>query len=113
MSLDYVELEMDRTRKIRFSFKDLRDLETRLGGIPFQQVLDNLQQMHLSTLVQTLHVGLRGDDGRLNTTKVEDLIESYLKKGGSMVVLLTAIAEAMEKSGITGRPSENESERPT
>lgn len=115
MSLDYVEIELDRPRRMRFSFRDLRDLENRLGGIPFQEVLNRLQAMHLNTLVQTIHIGLRGEDPRMTVARVEEIIEEYLGKGRPLADLLSAVAEAMELSGITGRApiTGREDDRPT
>lgn len=104
MSLDYVEITLDRTRKMRFGLRDLRDLERRLGGIPFQQVLENLRRLHLETLVHTLAVGLRFDDPKLDVDKVEGLLQAYLRGSGQIKTVMDALVEAFMLSGVVGRP---------
>lgn len=112
MSMDYVEIDLDRPRKLRYGFRDLRDLERRLGGAPFEKVLDNLRGLHLETLVQVLCVGLRWDDPKIGPARTEELVGTYLRGGGEIAKLLEAISEALTASGIIGKPKEEE-DRPT
>ena len=106
MSMDYVEIEFDRPRKLRFGFRDLRDLENRLGGVPFERVLDNRRALHLGTLIQALAVGLRSDDPRVTPARVEEMVSTYLGTGKPMTAILEALSEALMLSGIVGRPGE-------
>jgi len=112
MSLDFVEIELDRPRKIRFSFSDLRTLETRLGNLPFQSILEMLSQMNLNALAATLAIGLRWDDKTISPSKVDALMDEYMKKHQTVVPVLEAIVKAFEVSGITGGASED-GDRPT
>ncbi len=107
MSLDYIEVELDRDRKLKLGFKELRDLENRLGGIPFGEILGRLSSLSFNTILQTLHVGLRGDDPRLTISKLEDVIAAHMDNGGASSDLLTPITEALDLSGITGTRSKD------
>ncbi len=113
MSLDYVEMELDKHRKLRLGFKELRDLENRMGGIAFGDILAKLSSMSFNAILQTLHVGLRGDDPRLTMSKLEDILADYMNNGGSIGDLLSPITEALDVSGVTGTRTKDEPDRPT
>ena len=113
MSLDYVEVNLDRHRKLKLGFKELRDLENRMGGIAFGDILAKLSSLSINTILQTLHVGFKGDDPRLTLSKLEDILDDYLNNGGSVGDLLSPITEALDISGVTGTRSKDEPERPT
>ena len=116
MSLDYVEIDLDRPRKIRFAFRDLRDLEARTGGLAFQDILVRMGALHFSTVLQALYVGLRSEDKKMTPARTEELIEAHLEKGRPLSALLNAVMEAFELSGVVSRRDgqpEGDEARPT
>lgn len=114
MSQDYVEITLDRVRKLRFTIEELEALETRVNQ-PVGDVFANLGKLDIRMLRQVLWTGLRHDDRNLRFEKVRDLMSAYLAEGHTLADLLWAINQAIVRSGIFGReiggeePSQGES----
>lgn len=106
MSLNYADIDLDRARKLRFSIQDLRDLCRRLGGISIVALLEKLGALDLDAVHVAVMVGLRHDDRRLTPEKVDDMVQGYVDKHGSLIGLLAALNDAIERSGVVRRREE-------
>ena len=107
MAQTYADIDLDRPRKLCFRIQDLRELCRRLGGISIVGLLEKLGALDLDAVHVAVMVGLRQEDRRLTAEKVDDLIQGYVDKHGSLVGLLTALNDAIERSGVVRRREED------
>ena len=107
MSLNTVDVQLDRTRQLLFRIQDLRDLCRRLGGLTMIQLLERLAAMDLDTIMVALQMGLRHEDKRLTPDRVGELVQQHIDRGGTMADILNALNEAIEASGVIRRRTED------
>lgn len=90
---DYVLVDLDRQRKLRFGHKALKEIESRFGS------LDKLEESNFSfeELEILFYCGLRGEDKELKLEDMEDLLDC-----APMSVLSEALGQAMEYAIGTG-----------
>lgn len=105
----YVEIDLDgRRRRLLFRIVDLRDLCRRLGtrDVPLSMMglLTRLGEMDLDAMGNALWYGLRHEDRALKPTDMDDAVQTFIDKGGSLPDLLASINEAIEKSGVLRKP---------
>lgn len=101
--INYVELDLDRPRKLRYRIPDLRDACRRLGGLTISALLDRLGQLDLDAVLIVVWAGLRHEDKRLTPERVEELVQDQVDKGVSVAALVLQLTEALNLSGIIGR----------
>lgn len=91
----------------RFSIKAAREME-RVAGCNYQTLLARSQQVEAICLMTCY--GLRHDDPKMTVDKAIELVDAYVDRGGNIVALYEALQEAMNKSGVYGRPPKEEEE---
>ena len=98
-----VEITLDRVRRIKFTFADLKAMEGRLGK-PMGEIVGDLTRLSVNTLQHALYAGLRSDDKRLRFEDVERLLTEYVDSGrGGLNDVLYLLNEAFTESGYFGR----------
>ena len=95
----YVEIMMDRPRRLRFDINSLAELEEVTGTSLF--TLFSQEQMGIRFLRTFIWGGLRWEDRALTLQQVGDLIQEYLERGGSLAELAQSMTKALELSGLT------------
>lgn len=108
--LNYVEIELDRPRKIRFSIPDLRDLQRRLNGLSLVQIVRRLQDLDLDVLVPALWAGLRREDPKLRPDDVEQLIQAHIDGGGNLGQIIGPLSDAFVAGAGLERKSAEDGE---
>jgi hypothetical protein len=104
MALTHVDITLDKPRRLRFDINALIDIENVSGGKSIQQVLGN---MGIGTIRLLMWAGLKHDDRRLTQEKTGELLQEHLDAGGDIVSLVDILTEAMDVSGVFGKPSGN------
>lgn len=102
MSLNYVEIKLDRPRKLRFGIRELREIQARFDGEPLLETLGKLQKASLYHVLNMLLIGLRHEDRTLTPERMEQLVQDYLDRSGRLQDLMNAIGEALNASGLFG-----------
>jgi len=98
-----VEITLDKPRRIRFTFAELKSLEARLGK-PMGDVVSDMTRLSVNTLQHMLFAGLRATDSRLRFEDVERLLIEWVEGGkGTLNDVLYALNEALMESGYFGR----------
>jgi hypothetical protein len=113
MGFAYVDVTLDKQRKIRYGIRELRDLE-RVLGKPVGEVLADFAKLGADSLAAVLWAGLKHEDKRLSIDAALDLIDAYLTNGGELGDLRAAINEALVLSGYFGKKAKEqvEADRP-
>ena len=107
MSLDYVEIDFGgQPKRLRYRIRDLRDLCQAMGNITMLELLARLAGLDPNALITCVRYGLLHEDRRLTVPPVEDLLQAHMDKHGDLSRVLTAVNEALEKSGIIRRREE-------
>jgi len=101
----YVEIELDRPRRLRYDINALADLEEALG-VGLGAALSG-ERMGIRTLRAMLWAGLRHEDPMLTIREAGELLNGYLERHGNLEGISQAINRALEASGI-GRKAEPE-----
>ncbi len=97
------EITLDKPRRLRFTFAELKSLETRLGK-PVGDVVADMARLSVGTLQHVLFAGLRATDPRLRFEDVERMLVEFVEgKRGTLNDVLYALNEALMESGYFGR----------
>lgn len=95
MASQYVHIELDRHRRIRFRHNDLADLEVASG----KGVGELMSGQSFHGIRMLLAYGLRWDDNKMTPTKAGQLIDGYMEQGGTLEEVVDKILDAMRGSG--------------
>lgn len=96
----YTDIELDKPRRLRYDIQAYRDLESVLNGIPVGDVVSNLQRMGVTVVIASLWAGLKHEDKSLNLNLVAKILNQYLEDGGNIRVIVRAINDAFNESGL-------------
>lgn len=102
--MNYVTIELDKPRRIRFDINALSDAEEALGmglGAVMQQ------QVGPRVLRALLWAGLKWEDKGLTLQRTGTLIQQYIENGGTLESLAEKLTEALVASGLVGRAEGN------
>jgi len=105
-----VRIEFDKPRELRFDLRAIQDLERATGGQPLGQVVTNLSQIGISTLVAALWAGLKHEDKSLTPNLITKMLETYLQSGGRLKPLMDGVSDAIEASGLFKGAEDDEPE---
>jgi hypothetical protein len=110
-----VQIEFDRSRSLMFDLAAIRDLERQMDGQPLGNIVTQLGQLGVNALVVALWAGLKHEDRTLTPAGVTKRLETYLKNGGKLQPLATALNDALEECGLFAASDEGNApaERPT
>jgi hypothetical protein len=74
----YVDITLDRPRKLRFDIASLLTLEQLMDGKPLGSIVSDLQRTSITGICLGLFAGLRHEDKALTRQSVQQLVEDYL-----------------------------------
>lgn len=101
----YVDVSLDRARRIRYTINGIRELERHFGSS--FATLFTKDNLGFEQIIQLLTIGLKYGDpsGKaLSDTKVGELVQDkWLENGKELGDLVALILEAMAASGIITR----------
>ena len=106
----YVDISLDKARRLRFTINAVRELE-RYFGTSFGQILQP-GTLGFEQIIQMLTVGLKyGETEKrpLTDTKVGDLVQKkWLDNGKELAELTEIIMESMQAAGIIAKTDDDE-----
>ena len=98
---DYAEITLDKPRRVRYRWQDIRELCRRLGGVTLQGLLAKLGEAEPDTISTALMLGLRHDEPRITGERVDEILDAYFRtEDGRLGTVLTAINEGIQASGL-------------
>lgn len=96
----YVDLELDKPRRLRFDLRAIRDLE-QVTGKSVGAITNDLRQVSVTAIIACLWTGLKHEDSTLNQNLIVKLLEQYLEDPAhSIKTVLRAIDDALSGSGL-------------
>jgi hypothetical protein len=95
-----VQIELDRTRHVKFGLAAIRDLERAMGGKPLASIIQDLSSVGIDALIITLFHGLKHEDPTLNTNLILKMVDQHMVSGESLQPLYKAVIEALEGTGV-------------
>jgi len=95
--MNYVNIELDRPRRIRFDTNALCDAEEALG-VGIGAMMN--QQMGFRAIRALLWAGLKWEDRGLTLERTGTLIQKYLENGGDLGALGETLTRALMVSGL-------------
>lgn len=106
--MNYVNIELDKPRRIRFDTNALCDAEEALG-VGIGAMLN--QQVGFRVIRALLWAGLRWEDRGLTLERTGALMQRYIEAGGTVESLAEAVTQALLASGLfkTGAGDEGNS----
>lgn len=103
MAAAFVDIQLDKPRRLIFDMEAMELLEAGLNGLPLRDVIDRIRGMSIPTLCVAMWAGLKFDDKTLNLNLTKKLVKKALYEDGRAYTDLSElVAEALEKSGIFG-----------
>lgn len=96
----YVDIELDKPRRLRFDLSAIQDLEMAMGNRPLGEILNDLSRMSLTAVSLALLHGLKHEDPTLNKRLVDRILEGYIKGGGTLDVVYGKVKDALDGSGL-------------
>lgn len=106
----YLEVDLDKVRKLRFTVVAIRDAGRRLGanGVPASlgDLLARLGVADVDALHVLLWYGLRHEDRRLALEDIERIVQDQVDRGRSVPKLCNLVAEGLAASGIVTAPGD-------
>ena len=95
--MNYVNIELDRPRRIRFDTNALCDAEEALG-VGIGAMMN--QQMGFRAIRALLWAGLRWEDRGLTLERTGRLMQQFLENGGGFDALAEKVTSALLASGL-------------
>ncbi len=95
--MNYVNIELDKPRRIRFDTNALCDAEEALG-VGIGAMLN--QQVGFRVIRALLWAGLKWEDRGLTLERTGTLIQKYLENGGDLGALGETLTRALMVSGL-------------
>lgn len=93
--------------RFRFTIPNVRALELAAGcGIDLLRLRG--QQVH--ALVLLVCYALKASDKKMTEDRAADLVQAYLDEDGDIAVLSKAVVQALNESGVYGKPELPEGE---
>lgn len=91
----YVEIDLDRPRKLSYRFSDVHDLCRRLGNISIIGLAKQAEALDPAALVSLLEFGFRHEDRKLSYERAKELVDMYIERGGLLRDLINKIVAAL------------------
>jgi hypothetical protein len=96
----YVDISLDRPRKLRFDLAAYRALEEAMDGKPIGLIIAQLPQFGVTTIGLVLWAGLRHESPKMTRNEANRIVDTYIENGGDMMVLIRALNEAIDESKL-------------
>lgn len=94
-----VQIELDKTRTLKFDLRATMELEQALGK-PLGSILGDITNFGVTSIRTALWAGLKHEDSGLTLNLVTKLFESYVKDKKSLRVLVKALSDALDETGL-------------
>lgn len=101
----YVEITLDKPRRLRFDINALADVEGVLGG--GLAAVFSEQQAGIRSLRALLWAGLKWEDPTLTLSRVGELIQDLSDQGEDLTQLGQTINQALRLSGLLAGEAKN------
>lgn len=101
----YVEIALDRPRRLHYDTNAICDLEEKLGK-PISAALDS-QSAGFSMVRALLWAGIKHEDKGMTIERTGRILNDYIVAGGSQQALGDRINQALKASGLFGRNGED------
>ena len=105
MAKDYAEITLDKPRKLKYRWGDIRELARRLGEgegkrLTLRGMLTKLEEAEPETITIMVAVGLRHEEP-LTIEQTDEILDAYFKRDtGDLATLLAAINAAIQGQGV-------------
>jgi hypothetical protein len=96
----YVDIDFDKSRRLRFDLSAIQDLEAQMGGQPLGAIVHQLTQMGITALRNALWAGLKHEDRALTPNLVTKKLTRYIEEGKNLKTLYDRVSDAIEASGL-------------
>ena len=102
----FVDMELDRPRRFRFTIFDARDACRYLGNIPGKGKFDSLElilglgRRDWDVWAAVLSEGLKHEEEGMRPDRALRHLQAYMENGGDMAALARAIRKAGELGGV-------------
>jgi hypothetical protein len=95
-----VSVVFDKPRSLKFDLAAIKDLESAMNGQPLGAIVQQLGQFSVTALTLALWAGLKAEDRTLSPNLVTKMLQAYLDQGGELRVLMDAVSEGIQQSGL-------------
>ena len=98
---DYAEITLDKPRRVRYRWQDIRELTRRLNGATLQGLLSKLTEADPETITLALQLGLRHAESKITIERVDEILDAYFRtEDGRLATVLGALNEALQACGL-------------
>ena len=98
---DYAEITLDKARRVRYRWQDVRELTRRLNGATLQGLLSKLAEADPETISVALQLGLRHAEPKITIERVDEILDTYFRTAdGRLATVLAALNEALQACGL-------------
>lgn len=105
----YTEIALDRTRKLRFTIGDLRDLQRQCQGFSLLQIANKLGELDLEVIVRALWIGLRWESPKLTLVQANDLLQGQIDENRNLSEIIGPLVDAfMQGAGLVRAPADGQ-----
>ncbi|MBP2653355.1 MAG: hypothetical protein H6Q73_924 [Firmicutes bacterium] len=105
--MNYVEIELGgKTRKLKFDYNALCEVEAKAGKSVIQ--LMSADNLGFGAVRALLYGGLIWQDRGLTMDRLGQMLSEYMSNGGSLGDLMAKISEALNASGLFGKPMQSD-----
>lgn len=105
MAPRYIDITLDKPRRLRFDVNALDALESALGE-PLGRMIGLLAQGSIRALKLAIWQGLRHEDRMLTPDRAGNLVQDWFDAGRELGDLNDVVIEAIYASGVVKRPEE-------
>lgn len=96
-----VPVELDRPRRLRYTFNSLCILQDRLGLRADELLTES--KLGFKQVRAFLWSGLIEEDPSLTPEAVGEMVQDYLERGAKLPELMASMLEALRRSGLIGQ----------
>lgn len=105
-----VQVELDKTRELKFDLRAIKDLESAMGGVPLGTIVNQLSMVGVTAITTALWAGLKHEDKALTINLTTKYLQTYIDSGKSLHKLARALNQAIDDTGLFTRSDEEEPE---
>jgi hypothetical protein len=95
-----VQLELDKTRTLKFDLKAIKDLEAAMGGKTLDDVIRDVLNGGITAIVVALWAGLKHEDQTLSINLTTKILQTYIDEKKNVRKLGRALGEAFMETGL-------------
>lgn len=97
----YIDVTLDKPRKLRFDVNALSTLEKALT-VPLGEIVVQLRRVSVSTLITCIQVGLLHEERNITPDRVGNMIQAFFDRDpeNDFEALARLVSDALEASGV-------------